>query len=211
MVRIYTRSGDDGETSLVGGTRVPKDELRLELLGTLDELNALLGMARSLLAGGGPEGASRHAPLVDRLQAELFAVGAELATPSEEERRRFQIAVMTDAQVMALEREIDAMEATLPPLQNFILPGGIPAAGALHLARAVCRRAERRAVALGRQEGGATNPAVLRYLNRLSDLLFVMARAANQAAGIEDVPWRAERKGTLRMTKGTLRMTGDLG
>src|SRR6266542_4399212 len=120
MVRIYTRSGDSGETSLVGGTRVPKDELRLEVLGTLDELNALLGMARSLLAGGGAEGASRHAALVDRLQAELFAVGAELAAPSPEERHRFGITSLAEEQVLGLEREIDAIEATLPPLQNFV-------------------------------------------------------------------------------------------
>ena len=193
MVRIYTRSGDSGETSLVGGTRVAKDELRLEVLGTLDELNALLGMARSLLAGGGPEQGSRHAALVDRLQGEVFAVGAELATPSEEERGRFGIAALTEEQILGLEREIDTVEATLPPLQNFILPGGTTAAGALHLARAVCRRVERRAVALGRQDGAAQNPAVLRYLNRLSDLLFVLARAANQAQGVTDVPWRAQR------------------
>ena len=192
MARIYTRGGDGGETSLVGGTRIRKDEPRLEVLGTLDELNALLGTARSLLAGGASD---RHAALLDRLQAELFEIGAELATPSEEERRRFQIASLTEEQVNALEAEIDALEATLPPLKTFILPGGSPASSSLHLARAVCRRTERRAVKLSHQTGADVNPMVLKYLNRLSDLLFVLARAANQAAGRADVPWTPNRTG----------------
>jgi cob(I)alamin adenosyltransferase len=191
MVRIYTRSGDAGETSLVGGERIPKNELRLEVLGTLDELNALLGLARSLLSPSVGGAGAGYASVLDAVQAELFAVGAELATPSADARRRFAIAELTDQQVLAVERHIDDVEKTLPPLQTFILPGGTSATGALHLARAVCRRAERRAFALSRQPGVEVNSAVLRYLNRLSDLLFVLARAANRAAGVADVPWRA--------------------
>ncbi len=179
--KIYTRMGDDGTTGLLGtGERRRKDALRVEAYGTVDEINAALGAA---LAGGldGELGT-----LTRRLQGELFELGADLAAPAAGSPGSRHPAFAA-RHVEALEQDIDRLSQRLPPLSRFILPGGSPGASALHLARTVCRRAERRCVALAAAE--AVGPEVLRYLNRLGDLLFVMARWENRARGIEDVPW----------------------
>lgn len=186
-MRIYTRSGDSGETGLFGGQRVPKDDLRIEAYGTVDELNAVLGMARVHAAGEELEQS------IAALQSDLFSLGADMATPREEDTHKGRIVVerVGPEQVERLEAQIDHYEAELPPLQSFILPGGHPLAAALHLARVVCRRAERRSVSL-QHSGEALNPEVLRYLNRLSDLLFVLARVANQRQNVPDIAWKPD-------------------
>jgi cob(I)alamin adenosyltransferase len=183
-MRIYTRTGDSGETGLFGGERVSKDELRVEAYGSVDEASAALGLAVASL-----EEKDTLRALLLHLQNELFTVGADLATPLPRPVPRIE-----ERHVLALEKQIDAWDDTLAPLQNFILPGGTPGASALHLARTQVRRAERRVVTLLRVEPETTNPAVLRYLNRLSDLLFVLARAANARAGLGDTPWKKEEK-----------------
>lgn len=182
-VRIYTRTGDTGETGLFGGQRVSKDHLRVETYGTVDELSSALGLARSLAQD------EELSTLLFRIQHDLFTLGADLATPEVEAPLRGRVSVPRTLPAMAdaLEREIDRLDAQLPPLTRFILPGGSPFASALHLARAVCRRAERIAVSLSHAE--SINAEILRYLNRLSDLLFVMARIANQRLGEPDVIW----------------------
>ncbi len=178
--RIYTRTGDGGQTRLASGAQVAKTHPRVEAYGTVDELNAQIGVARTHLAA---------LPELDAVlaaaQNDLFDLGADLATP---ERGREDLRVL-DSQVERLEREIDRMNAELAPLTSFVLPAGSPAAAALHVARTVCRRAERRAVHLAEAEGQAVSPAALKYLNRLSDLLFVAARFAN-GKGEDDVLWR---------------------
>lgn len=174
MTKIYTKTGDEGQTGLVGGTRVPKSDPRVEAYGEVDELSSAIGLARSLLEGDADlDGALAH------VQRDLMAVGSELATPRGAHGRTSHL---KGAAVERLEHAIDRWEAELPALVKFILPGGTRAAAALHVARATCRRAERHAVALA---GGAP-PAVLAYLNRLSDLLFVAARIANKRAGRTD-------------------------
>ncbi|MEN3001352.1 MAG: cob(I)yrinic acid a,c-diamide adenosyltransferase [Armatimonadota bacterium] len=177
-MRIYTRTGDTGETGLIGGQRVPKDDVRVEAYGTVDELNAALGLARCFI-----EHDDLNA-LLERIQSQLFDMGAELASPPE---RAAQFAALGEAEVEALERAIDQLEAELEPLRQFILPGGTPAASALHLARTICRRAERRVVTLSRHS--TVSGVIIKYLNRLGDLLFVMARVANHRAGVPDVRW----------------------
>ena len=179
--RIYTRTGDAGETALGDGSRVPKTAPRVESYGTVDELNAALGLAR--LHAAGPTDAA-----LARIQNDLFDLGADLCTPGFEAdadapRPRLRIVA---AQVARLEAEIDAMNAGLAPLRSFVLPGGTPLAAHLHLARTVCRRAERLTVALAGLE--PVNPEAVRYLNRLSDWLFVAARVANDG-GAADVLW----------------------
>ena len=179
-MKIYTKTGDGGETSLFDGTRVAKTDPRVVAYGEVDELQAVLGVAHA--ATGDPD-------LRDRLvalQRDLFALGARLADPSHKIAARVTKIVVDDRSVARLEGWIDAMEAELPPLRHFILSGGGPSGAALHLARTVCRRAERAALALG---AAAVEPVVLVYLNRLSDLLFVMARAANHRAGISETEW----------------------
>lgn len=178
-MKIYTKQGDAGETGLYGGARVPKDDLRIRAYGTLDELNAALGL---VLAEKRLDASLR--PKLTRLQGALFQLGAELSTPR---GRKLSVDGIGDAETAELEREIDAMEAELEPLKNFILPGGGPAAAALHLARTVSRRAEREAVSLNRAE--PLRAEVMRFLNRLSDYFFVCARYANHKSGIADVPW----------------------
>lgn len=180
-MRIYTRTGDGGDTSLRWGERVPKNALRVEVYGTVDEANAHVGMAVALMEGAAFDAV--RAVLV-RIQNELFAVGADLAAPPG--RDRGEQPRITEASVAALEADIDRLEAALPPLNHFVLPGGCRPAAALHVARTVVRRAERQLVSLMQQE--PVEPALLKYLNRLSDLLFVAARAANHAAGLRDVP-----------------------
>jgi len=180
-VKIYTRAGDQGETGLVGGSRVGKDTLRVECYGEVDEVNACLGVVRS--QGGD---AARDV-LLAQVQKDLFAVGAQLADPRARVGERKPKAAVTEAHVRRLEQAIDDREETLPALKVFILPGGAPTGALLHLARTVCRRAERRVVALARHEG--VDPLVVAYLNRLSDLLFVLAREANRKAGVAEDTW----------------------
>ncbi len=186
-MRIYTGTGDDGTTGLFGGGRVTKDALRVEAYGTVDELNSVLGLAVASLPSG--DQAAAVGTLLARLQSQLLDLGAELATLPENLRRAAgqRVPRVTADTVAALEGEIDRYTAALPPLTNFILPGGSPGAATLHLARTVCRRAERLVVALQRQS--EVDPLTVVYLNRLSDLLFTLARAANAAAGVPDVPW----------------------
>jgi len=190
-MKIYTKAGDAGETGLFGGERIAKDNARVEAYGTVDELNCALGVARAALAAD-PVLHDQDV-LLTRLQSELFDLGAELATPPQrlDTKLASRIPLASDERTAALEREIDRMEAELEPLKTFILPAGTPSAAALHLARAICRRAERRAVTLSHADADAVRPEALRYLNRLSDLLFVMARYANHRAGLPDVPWTA--------------------
>ena len=168
LTRIYTRAGDAGETSLGDGSRVPKTDPRIEAYGTVDELNSFLGFA--LAAGELPE---EFRPWLERIQNDLFDVGADLSVPLGDERERLRI---TDGQVRWLEERCDEVNDRLEPLRSFVLPAGGDAAARLQLARGVCRRAERLAVALG--ERSDVNPVALAYLNRLSDLLFILARAA---------------------------------
>lgn len=182
-MKIYTKTGDAGETGLFGGPRVRKDDARIEAYGTVDELNAVLGTVR---AAGPP---AEIEALLERIQNELFDVGAELATPDPVAKG---LNTIGQDQAAALEAAIDKFEAGLSPLRQFILPGGSPAAAALHLARTVCRRAERRLVTLGSSQQGVS-PHLVVYLNRLGDLLFVLARSANAAAGVADVPWTKGR------------------
>lgn len=181
-MKIYTKTGDHGQTGLFGGPRVAKDSARIEAYGTVDELNAVLGVAR---ASGMPD--AFDAPLA-RVQNQLFDLGAELAAP---DPAKFALAGVTDECIAALEQEIDAWESTLPPLRQFILPGGTAAAAQLHVARTVCRRAERRVVTLSAIDSEPVAPRTVIYLNRLSDWLFVLARAVNQSSGISDTTWQA--------------------
>lgn len=180
--RIYTRTGDAGATRLASGATVSKTDLRVEAYGSVDEANACLGLARVHTAGSGELDA-----MLARVQNELFDLGADLARPAKPDEAPGSVLRILDSQVARLEAEIDALNAELPPLASFVLPGGTAAAAALHLARTVCRRAERDAVRLA--EGGevVSGPA-LRYLNRLSDLLFVAARHANDR-GAREVFW----------------------
>jgi cob(I)alamin adenosyltransferase len=180
-VRIYTGGGDQGETGLFGAGRVPKDDPRVEAYGAVDELNAALGVARAAGLPGDLD------PLAERLQKELFVLGADLATPLDSSARADRVVRLPEGAAAALEKEIDRLDASLPPLTTFLLPGGSAPGGALHLARTVCRRAERRLVGLARK--GLVSKGALPYLNRLSDLLFVMARAANARAGRPETPW----------------------
>jgi cob(I)alamin adenosyltransferase len=197
LAKIYTRRGDDGSTGLFGGPRVRKDDLRVSAYGDVDELNSALGVAREELPQGGagsagdgrsPKGAAPIdlRELVDALQNDLFNLGAELATPSQEQAPKM-VPVIAAADVERLERQIDRLTAELPEQKHFILPGGSRVGAALHFARTVCRRAERTVVQLSRSE--RVSPEALAYLNRLSDLLFVMARAANLRAGGREIAW----------------------
>ena len=178
-MKIYTRVGDTGETGLFAGPRMPKDDPRIEAYGEVDELNAVFGNVRCESLP------NDVAELLVAIQNSLFAVGAELATP---EPAKQGISVVTDQRVEALEQAIDRFEAELPPLKQFILPGGSRAAAVLHLARTDCRRTERRLVTLHRAEPNVSE-CLVRYLNRLSDLLLVMARIANFRCGVADEPW----------------------
>ncbi len=178
LTRIYTRSGDGGKTSLADGTRVPKTDPYITAMGGVDEVNAAIGVAR-LHCRDAVETA------LARIQNDLFDLGADLATPLKEGGNR--VLRITAAQVERLESEVDAINAALAPLESFVLPGGTAAAAHLHLARATARRAEGLAVALAERE--TVNPEALRYLNRLSDLLFVLARSENDNGG-RDVLWR---------------------
>ena len=182
MVRIYTKTGDSGDTSLFGGSRVPKDDPRVTAYGEVDELNAAIGFAASL------DPPSFDAAFLQTIQRDLFTIGAELASPDPAKvDKALGGRRIGEPQIGMLEHMIDGHEANLKPLQDFILPGGTPQAAAFHLARTVCRRAERAVVTLAREQ--EISPAIVQYLNRLSDLLFVLARAANALAGRPDVTW----------------------
>jgi len=176
-MKIYTKTGDAGETGLFGGPRVRKDHARIEAFGTVDELNSHLGVVRSHPGSGGLDG------LLRRIQSDLFELGAQLATPGDAAER------ITLAHVETLERAIDTHDDALPPLTSFVLPAGTPLAAALHVARTVCRRAERRVVKLGTMPDTHIPVNAIEYLNRLGDLLFVLARFANHAERVADDPW----------------------
>jgi cob(I)alamin adenosyltransferase len=179
-VKIYTKTGDLGETSLLGGARVPKDHLRVAAYGDVDETNAALGAVRALAE----ETLER---LLHGIQKDLFAIGAQLADPTHRVAAKRAKAAVKAGQVRRLERAIDVREAKLPPLRSFVMPGGTPAAALLHQARTVCRRAERSVVTLARETD--VDPRIIVYLNRLSDLLFVLARFENHRAGIGEDRW----------------------
>lgn len=179
---LYTRRGDTGETDLFGGGRVPKDDLRVEAYGAIDEANASIGLALALCEHEDLRGIGRE------IQARLFDLGGYLATPDAERRAKSGVPEPDAEDVATLELHIDDLDAGLDALKGFILPGGTRASAAFHAARTVCRRAERRCVALHRAE--PLSAPSLRYVNRLSDLLFVMARVDNRRAGVADVPWR---------------------
>ena len=179
-MKIYTKTGDNGTTGLLGGTRVPKDHLRVAAYGDVDELNALLGLVKAQADGS-------LARLLGQIQRDLFALGAQLADPTARVARRKAKATVGAAHTRRLERAIDKAEAGLPALTAFILPGGTSLGAHLHLARTVCRRAERAVITLNRDT--PLDPRLLEYVNRLSDLLFVLARAANHAAGQGEDRW----------------------
>jgi len=180
ITKVYTRTGDEGTTGLGGGQRVAKDSLRIDTYGTVDELNSAIGGA--LAAGVDP---AVEAPL-RRIQNDLFNLGSDLCI-LEEDKERTAAPGIEERHVQALEELMDRLSEDLEPLENFILPGGTPAAAWLHLARTVCRRAERRLVALAREEEVGSH--TLRYLNRLSDALFVLARWQNRRRGVDDPVW----------------------
>ncbi|HWC74697.1 MAG TPA: cob(I)yrinic acid a,c-diamide adenosyltransferase [Gemmatimonadales bacterium] len=183
-MKIYTKTGDAGQTSLFGGDRVSKDDPRVQAYGDVDEANAAIGLAAAL------EPAEFESAALQTIQRDLFTIGAELATPDSAKLEKVLARIGTPigaAEVRVLEELIDAHEAKLAPLKNFILPGGTPKAAAFHLARTSCRRAERSVVALSRDR--KINPVIIHYLNRLSDLLFVLARAVNHQAGTADITW----------------------
>jgi cob(I)alamin adenosyltransferase len=180
-MKIYTKTGDSGETGLIDGSRVRKDDARVTAYGEVDELNAVLGLALQQVR----EPALRS--LLVEIQRGLFALGAQLADPTAQVGERRRKAAIDESHVARLEAAIDEREALLPPLRAFVLPGGSPLGAHLHLARTVCRRAERAITALGGQQ--ALDPLLLVYVNRLSDLLFVLARHANHEAGAPEDTW----------------------
>ncbi len=186
-MKIYTKTGDDGSTGLSGGTRVRKDALRIEAIGSVDEVNAALGLVHANLEAGSQSARG----WLDQVQSDLFVVGALLATPPEAQPAKVELKA---ARIGALEEEIDHMEKELSPLQNFILPQGTPSATLGHLARSVSRRAERRVVALAASE--TVNPLILVYLNRLSDFLFVLARWINRKEGGTETAWLPREGGS---------------
>ena len=184
-MKIYTRTGDSGETGLFDGTRVPKNDIRVSAYGEVDELNAWLGFARASLDD------DELRAMLERIQRDLFAIGARLADPAHRIADRVaKAAAVGDQDVARLEQWIDALESDLPPLRRFILAGGSPAGASLHVSRTVCRRAERAMVALERALGAeAFEAPLLVYVNRLSDLLFTMARAANHRSDATELEW----------------------
>ena len=184
-MKIYTRSGDEGDTGLFGGGRVPKSHIRVEAYGTVDELNASLGVAAVAVAD------EEIRSKLGRVQQDLFNLGSSLATPGAEDgSTKVVIPRLPLSRIQEMEGWIDSSIEETPPLTNFIIPGGSEGAAALHLARTVCRRAERAVVRLAGEE--ATDPGVVRYLNRLSDLLFVLARLENHRAGVPDLLWQRD-------------------
>ncbi len=185
-IKIYTKTGDAGLTSLIGGTKVPKSHLRIESYGTIDELNAHIGFANDLIQH------EKTNNMLREIQDRLFTVGASLAVDPDKEPG-MKIPDLTEADVFLLEAQIDAMESALPPMKSFILPGGHQAVSALHICRCVCRRAERICVFL-HQENIFIDPLVIKYLNRLSDYLFVLSRYIAQYLQVEEIPWKPRYK-----------------
>ena len=192
--RVYTRRGDGGETWLAGGQRIAKDALRIEAYGTVDELNACLGLAR-VSAAATPELAELEA-FLSRIQHELFNLGSILATRPEDVHPRQPR--VTDAEIAQLEKEMDGMNAALPALRSFVLPGGCRINAELHHCRTVCRRAERRVVSLARLEPGDVPAEAIRYLNRLGDALFVWSRWASKTSGVGEVIWEPNLAASAR-------------
>ena len=180
MVKIYTKSGDGGESSLFGGNRVPKNHTRLDAYGTLDELNSVLGWCLVEISD------KDVMQVLNSAQSRLFDFGAHLATPPEAQKAAGHLPLLEESWVDGLEQAIDALEAEVPPLEAFVLPGGPEPAARLHLARTVCRRAERGVVAMG----NGVSPVILAYLNRLSDFLFMAARAVTLRRGGRETPWK---------------------
>ena len=187
-MKIYTKTGDKGMTGLYGGARVPKDSPRIAAYGDIDELNAMLGVARA------------ETPLepikksLGEIQTSLFTIGAQLASPNTDPK----IEIITAAHVDGLERQMDVITESLPTMRHFILPGGSKTSALLHLARTVCRRAERAMVHLSTLPGESVDHWVLIFINRLSDFLFLLARLANQLENVEDTPWKPEKTGSAR-------------
>ena len=181
-MKIYTKTGDDGTTSLIGGTKVPKSHLRIEAYGTIDELNSYVGLCRDLL-----DDENSRATLQE-IQDRLFTIGSALACDPQKETK-MKIPDLLESDIVFLEKEIDRMNETLPEMKSFILPGGHPASSQLHVARCICRRAERCCVRLD-QDGMDTEPVIRKYLNRLSDHLFVLARYTAHINGAIETPWR---------------------
>lgn len=188
MKKIYTRTGDEGKTSLFGGARIDKSHPRIAAYGTVDETNSMIGLARAHLED--EPGAERLDPVLRRVQEELFILGADLATPDE---AKPVVPRVEAAHVERLEADIDRFSEELAPLQHFILPGGTPSAATLHAARTTCRRAERLTVKAASSE--PIHPQATTYLNRLSDLLFVLARWANRQAGVREDAWTPDSEG----------------
>lgn len=180
MAKIYTKTGDKGKTSLLGGTRVPKYHVRIEAYGTVDELNASMGML------GEEQVLQSFIPLIREVQNKLFTLGSILA--NDPEKSHFEIPGIEEADIKSLEDSIDQLNDQLDPLKNFVLPGGHPANAWAHICRTVCRRAERRVVELAEQT--ELDPKVIRYLNRLSDWLFMVARFASKQSGAEEIIWK---------------------
>jgi cob(I)alamin adenosyltransferase len=181
-MKLYTRDGDDGTTSLFGGERVAKTSDRIRAYGTVDELNCALGLAAVECDD------DRMLDILRRVQAELFVIGGDLATRGGSDARGEIVPVVSAEDIERIEQWIDQLCDPLPPMKHFILPGGSELSARLHLARGVCRRAERAILALGQHE--EINERIVPYMNRLGDLLFAAARRANQVAGVEDIPWR---------------------
>jgi cob(I)alamin adenosyltransferase len=180
-MKIYTKTGDKGNTSLIGGTKVPKNDIRIETYGTVDELNSWIGLVNDQLSDGAFKSELKE------IQDRLFTIGSSLATDAEKEPK-MRLPDLTSADIEFLEKRIDEMTAALPPMRSFILPGGHVAVSSIHITRCVCRRAERLAVNM-QQHDLFIDEKVIQYLNRLSDYLFTLARFAAQKLGVEEIPW----------------------
>lgn len=181
MAKIYTKTGDAGQTGFADGSRVAKSDLRIDAYGDVDETNSAIGVARTFV---------EHVEIrnfLAAIQADLFAVGAQLADPKYDEKARKEKTRISEARLLEYEKFIDKLESNLPPLRTFILPGGNKGGASLHLARCICRRAERKCVAL--TSWAKVSPLIIKFLNRLSDLLFVMARSENQRTGEQQIEW----------------------
>lgn len=181
-MKIYTKTGDKGNTSLIGGTKVPKSDVRIETYGTVDELNSWIGLVNDQLSD------EEFRPVLKEVQDRLFTIGSSLATDAEKEPK-MKLPDLHAADIEFLEKKIDEMTAQLPPMKSFILPGGHVAVSSIHVTRCVCRRAERLAVGM-QQHDLFVDQQVIRYLNRLSDYLFTLARYAAQKLGAEEIPWK---------------------
>ncbi|MBI1884608.1 MAG: cob(I)yrinic acid a,c-diamide adenosyltransferase [Chlamydiae bacterium] len=192
-MKIYTKTGDQGETGLIGGERVWKHDLRIEAYGTVDETNSVIGIAMGLAreAPLSEKGKKELLTFLQKTQNELFCLGCELATPPNNAKK--DLPKINSFHITNLEKFIDRLEEELEPLKNFILPGGLPLSGMLHLARCVCRRAERRCVELSQKE--RLDPLIVQYLNRLSDTLFVLARWSEKKMGGKEIPWKKTVEG----------------